>query len=155
MKRLLIAVLPFLFACGPKYIPGTQIPDRPEYREILQLVERYKEALEKRDVKTLAAMVSRKYYENAGTTSTSRDDYGYEGLVKRVFPYLQDNVKAVQYRIHVQRIKINKNRAYAEFEYWAKVLIEVGGEKKWIFKNDFDRLDFVREDGVWRIIRGM
>ena len=158
MKRfvyLAVVLAGLVVGCGPKYIPGTQVPDRPEYREIVQLVEKYREAVEKRDIKTLQAMVSHKYYENAGTTSTSADDYGYGGLVNKVFRLLKNNVKAVQYRIHVQRVHIKGNRASAEFEYWAKVLISVGGQDRWIFDNDFDRLDFVKEDGVWRIVSGM
>ncbi len=158
MKRFvfgLILVSVLIAGCGPKYIKGTKIPNTPQAKEIWRLVEVYRKAVEHRDIKTLAAMLSRRYYENAGTTDTASDDYGYEGVVKRVFPLLQDNVKAIQYKIHVYRIKVGKDKASAEFEYWAKVLIDVGGHKKWIFKDDFDRLDFVKEDGVWRIVRGM
>ncbi len=154
-KILMVSMMLTMTACGAKYIENTKIPDTPQTRKILNLVEKYRVAMEHRDIKTLGAMLSRRYYENAGTTATSDDDYGYDTVVKKVFPMLQDNVKAIQYHIKVSRITVGKHKASAEFEYMAKVLIAVGEHKKWIFKDDFDRLDFVKEDGVWRIVRGM
>jgi len=154
-KTLMIFAVMTLVSCGSKYIENTKIPDNPETRKILNLVERYRVAMEHRDIKTLGAMMSRKYYENAGTTATSDDDYGYNTVLKKIFPFLKDNVKAVQYQLNVSKIVVGKKKASADFEYKAKVLIAVGERKHWIFEDDFDRLDFVKEDGVWRITRGM
>lgn len=154
-KTLMLFIIITLMSCGAKYIENTKIPDTPETRKILNLVEKYRVAMEHRDIKTLGALMSRKYYENAGTTATSDDDYGYNTVLKKVFPFLRDNVKAVRYQLKVSKITVGKKKASAAFEYKAKVLIAVGERKHWIFEDDFDRLDFVKEDGVWRIIRGM
>jgi len=154
-KTLMIFAALMLMSCGTKYIEDTHIPDTPETHRILNLVEKYRVAMEHRDLKTLKAMLSRKYYENAGTTATSEDDYDYNTVLKKIFPFLKDNVKAVHYQIKVTNVTTGKKKASAEFEYKAKVLITVGEHKHWIFEDDFDRLDFVKEDGVWRIIRGM
>ena len=105
MKRMVLIILTLMIAsCGPKYIENTKIPDTPQTRQILNLMEKYRQAIEHRDIDTLKAMASRRYYENGGTTATSQDDYGYNTLLKRVLSYLKDNVKAVQYQLKIKNI---------------------------------------------------
>ena len=144
-----------LGACGPKYIKGTQVPDTPENRVIAELVERYRLAVEQRDINAIKEMVSRRYFSNAGTTADPNDDYGYEQLEQKVLPQLQESAKQVQYVINLRRIEVTGDKAVAEFEYYYKVFYVDGGKDRWIAKSDFNRLEFAREDGVWRIVSGL
>jgi len=75
----LVAVL--AAACGSQAvtIPETNIPDTPANRQIIETVERYRVAVESKDIAALLLMASEGYREDAGTPS-GRDDYGYEGL---------------------------------------------------------------------------
>ncbi len=59
---------------GLKFDRESEIPDSPENRKVLDLVVFYKQAMEKRDSKALEGIVSSGYYENGGTTDTTRDD---------------------------------------------------------------------------------
>jgi len=149
------ATLLVLAGCGPKYIANTKIEETPENRAIYELVERYRVAVEKRDVQALKEMVSMKYYEQAGTTSDDSDDYGYQQLIEKVFPILDENIKNVQYQIIMKDINIMPDRAYADYEYYWKFFFVEGGKEQWVEKNDFNRLEFVKEDGVWRIVKGL
>jgi len=142
-------------ACGTTYIANTEIPDTQENREVYQRVMEYREAIEKRDVEALHAMTSRTYFENAGTTDRSDDDYGYETLQGTLLDQLRDNVLAVQLRILLHRISIDGDRAFADYEYYYTFKYVEGGVEGWEPKNDFNRLEFVREDGVWKIASGM
>lgn len=155
--RIYFAVIAFLVmaGCGPRYIPGTKIEETPEKKVIYELVERYRAAVEKRDVEALKEMVSMKYYEQAGTTSDDSDDYGYQQLIEKVFPILKENIKNVQYQIIIKEINIMPDRAYADYEYYWKFLYVDGGKEQWEERNDYNRLEFAKEDGVWRIIRGL
>ncbi len=142
-------------SCGAALIEGTQVEDTPENRAIYDVVESYRLAMEERDSDRIAQLVSRKYYENASTTDTSEDDYGYDSLASSVIPKLRDNIKKVQYRIAIRRIGIEGMRAWAEYEYFSRFLYSEGGREEWITGNDFNRLDLVLEDGAWKISAGL
>jgi hypothetical protein len=154
---LAVSVVMVLFsaACGTTYLANTEIPDTPDNREIYQRVMDYREAIEKRDSEALAAMTSRTYFENAGTTDRSDDDYGFDALQGTLLDELRDNILAVQLRILMHRIAIDGDRAYADYEYYYTFKYVEGGVEGWEPKNDFNRLEFVREDGIWKIASGM
>lgn len=153
--RFLLIPVVLLAACGPKYIEGTKVEDSDENRMIADLVERYRVAVEKRDFDGLKEMLSRSYFANAGTTADSDDDYGYDYVESRVIPNLRDDVKSVQYRIMLKSIGFQGERAFAEYEFWYKFFYVDGGKDRWVSKNNFNRLEFIQEDGVWRIIGGL
>ena len=158
MNRTVPLVLALLatVACGPKYLANTQVEDTPKNRIIADLVERYRLAVEQRDVNALKELVSRRYFSNAGTTSEANDDYGYEQLEKKVLPLLQENVKSVQYIVNLRKITFKgEDRALADFEFYYKFFYVEGGKDRWAAKNDLAELEFGLEDGVWRIIGGL
>lgn len=70
-----------LWGCATKAqtIPGTEIPDNRRNRDIIEVVEQYRLAVERQDVPALLLMASKSYWEDGGTP-TGGDDYGYEGL---------------------------------------------------------------------------
>ena len=156
MKRL--CLLPFLVvlaACSGKMIPDTQIEDTPDNRSIADLVERYRIAVEQRDIPTLRELISRRYFTNAGTTATGEDDYGFEQVEIKLLPMLHENVKSVQLTIYLRKIEVTEVRATAEYEFYYKFFYVDGGKDRWMAKNDFARLDFSKEDGNWRIVNGL
>lgn len=161
MTRLLMATALILAAglgtsaCAGATIENTDIPDTETNREILQAVHAYREAMEARDSDALLGMVSRRYYENAGTTDSDVDDYGYEILTNKVIPKLHGNIRAVLLRIIPRRVEVDGDRAWADYEYFYRFKYVEGGREGWSQKNDFNRLEFVMEDGSWKIIGGL
>jgi hypothetical protein len=82
MKRLgLFLSLIVLWGCAPKAqsIPGTKIPENRTNRAIIEVVEQYRLAIERKDTAALVLMASKRYWEDGGTP-TGGDDYGYDGL---------------------------------------------------------------------------
>jgi hypothetical protein len=142
-------------ACAANQIDGTTIADTEENRAIYDLVQAYREAIEQRDVHLLASLISPNYFENSSTTATDVDDYGYEALREKVLPLLQDNIKAVQYRIRLTRIEVRGDRASADFEFWLKFLYAEGGREGWRVQNNFNRLEFLRGPDGWKISGGL
>jgi len=153
--RLMVLGLALLGACGTTYIANTEIPDTEENRAIYERVMQYREAIEQRDADALAAMTSRTYFENAATTDRSDDDYGYDKLQGALLRELKDNVLAVQLRILMRRIAVDGDRAFADYEYYYTFKYVEGGVEGWQPKNDFNRLEFVKEDGIWMIASGL
>jgi hypothetical protein len=158
MKRnvLLFPILLLAVACGPRYLPNTEVEDTAKNRVIADLVERYRLAVEQRDVAALKELVSRRYFSAAGTTADASDDYGYEQLEQKVLPLLSENVKSVQFTIYLRKVTFEgETKAAAEMEYYYKFFYVEGGKDRWQAKNDFQRLEFAMEDGVWRIVSGL
>jgi len=60
-------------------IPGTSVPDTAANRDIIQVVENYRNAVERKDSAALLLMASKNYWEDGGTP-TGKDDYGYDKL---------------------------------------------------------------------------
>ncbi len=147
--------LTLLVGCGPAYIAGTEVPDTPENRTLLDAVESYRVAVEGRDVDALAALVSRQYFENAMTTGDTSDDYGQKELLKRILPVLRDNIRSVVYKLTVNRVTITGNEASVFVEFELTFQFQEGGQEVWSTSKDKNRLDFVREDGRWKVLSGM
>lgn len=82
MNRLfLIVVIISVAACATKktYIGGTRVQYTNNNKSVLDAVEEYRLAVERRDAEQLMTMVHEQYWEDSGTPSGS-DDYGYDGL---------------------------------------------------------------------------
>lgn len=142
-------------ACSSKYLPGTEIEDKPETRAVFEVVMKYKRAMESRQSGKILALVSRNYYENNGTTDDRTDDYGYEKLKNVVLPELQQNVKAVQYRILLSRIEVDGDRGWASYEFYYTYKFVEGGKSGHDVLNNYNKLDFALEGGSWKIIGGL
>jgi hypothetical protein len=84
-------------ACASRgsVIVGTKIPDNRVNRGILEAVETYRVAVEKRDTPTLLLMAAPGYWEDSGTPSGS-DDYGFDGL-KTVLSSRFQNATEIRY----------------------------------------------------------
>ena len=155
LRTLCGALLPVaMAACATARIPNTEVVDTPENRAVVAVVERYRTAMETRDAPTLRAMASKHYYENASTTASAEDDWGFPNL-EEVLKRLTDNVKSVTYDVHITDLQIYGERADVDFELtWAFQYTD-GERDGWTRKTDTNRLELIREDGDWHILSGM
>jgi hypothetical protein len=156
IRMALVGILVMAVAsCGPQYVEGTEIEDNPTNRSILNLVEAYRLAVEQKDVNILAKIVSNEYFENAGTTGYSGDDYGLKTILVKVLPLLQENIKEVFYTIDVKRIDLMGETANVILEYKLKFHYVEGDLDGWSNKKDRHRIDLVWEDEAWKIAGGL
>lgn len=143
-----------LLGCKPSLIPDTQISDTPENREILAMVERYRQAMEKRDIASLKALVSDRYYENASSTGDQSDDWGFPDL-DRVVEEVGGAVKTCTYDIRVTDIRVEGDRAEVVYEFTWNFQYSDGEQDGWSRKTDVNRISLLKDDGVWRFVAGM
>ena len=159
MKNISAALVGLLalaaVSCGPHYIDNTKIEDNPTNRSIMALVEAYRIGVEQKNVDILAQIVSTQYFENAGTTGHSRDDYGLKTVLVKVLPMLQENIKEVFYEIEVKRIDLMGQTANVVIEYELKFHYIEGDLDGWSTKKDRHRLDLVWENETWKISGGL
>ena len=156
MRRALV-LLPTLLAaaaCATPTIPHTDLPDTADNRAIVDLVERYRAAMEARDAQTLRSLASRSYYENGASTWTSSDDWGHPDLDDVLSRY-EEHVKAVTYDIQIREVRVYGNRADVDYDHTWAFQFSDGKRDAWTRKADVNRLELIQEDGGWRILSGM
>jgi len=154
MRITLATSLLLLVACATPKIADTEFDDTSENREVFNLVERYRSAIESRDKDALGRLASRHYYENASTTWSSGDDWGQPQLGEVVGRYA-DAVKAMTYDVKVLALTFAGERADVDLEHTWAFQYSDGEKDNWTRKTDENRLELVREDGAWRILSGM
>lgn len=131
-----------------------EIEDTAENREILDMLYRYRQALVGKDFGTLNRLISTSYYENAGTTHTTSDDYGYEQL-SEVFEMMAEYAEEIRYHVIIQDVVVRNNQAHIDFEFEFAFQYRIADQEVWDAGVDVNRMEFLREGDVWRIISGM
>jgi len=162
MKHGVIVTLAlvWLVGCSAKYVDNRLLDRDAQIRQsddafaILALMEDYEHAMKELNLELLRPYVSRDYYENAGTTDTTRDDYGYQG-VSDLFEALREHAQDVRVQISISDIVIDHDRADVFYEYAFTMLFQVGEQARWETGRDLNRIQLQREDGHWRIISGL
>jgi hypothetical protein len=134
-------------------IPGTKISDIPVHREVVNRIEEYRVALEKRDSGKLLTMASPQYYEDAGTPAAS-DDYGYPGL-KRVLEQRLGALRWLRYLIRFRDAKVEGDRASVDIRYDIsfQLMTELG--ERWERRQSEKRLELIKEQNRWQFLSGM
>lgn len=156
-KPILLIVLGLLAsACArsPSYIPGTKIPRTEENHEVIEVVERYRQAVERKDVAALLLMASKSYYEDGGT-QTGGDDYGYDGL-RDVLATRFRVAENIRYSLRYITIERRKDRAFVEVFIDASFsLKDARGQTRREDLRDQNMLVLVQEGEAWKFVSGM
>jgi hypothetical protein len=155
-RWLLLVCVAALAGCATvETIPGTGIPDTKKNREIIEVLEQYRQAMVQRDAGTLMAMAHPHYYEHSGTPKGD-DDYGYKGLMK-VIKRRMNQLHAVRYNIKYSKIHwINPKQVEVEIYIDASFQIETpeGGDK-WSRYTGHNKVVLTKHKGRWLFLRGM
>ena len=155
-SALLLGLFTALTACGPGYLDHAEkVPATAVNKEIFQVLTAYHQAMEDRDVEAVKRLVSPRYHENGGTTDTDLDDYGIDKLHGDVLVKLRDNVKKLQFKIRLIAIDVDRDQATADYEYQGRVLLSEGGRDAYKTWTEANRMEFIREEGAWKIVKGL
>ena len=154
LRLFLLAAALGVPACGTlAQIPGTTVVDSKLNREVLEVCEKYRHALEARDGATLLAMTHPHYYEDSGTPKGD-DDYGYDGLrdvIAKRFPTLQ----AVRYNVEYRSVEVRGNRAHVNIRYDASYQMSTDMGPRWERKQNDKRLELENDGRRWLFLAGM
>lgn len=153
-RCLVLLVLLAPAGCAHHLIPGTQVVDTPQTREIFDLIMQLRECLQRRDATKLLSMVSTVYFEDNGTPDP-KDDYGYLELKDRLAHDSLDTAKEILVSFQIFDITVDGQFAHADLRYSSRARLELPSGRLWDTNRDFDRLEFVRENGQWLITSGL
>lgn len=166
-----------LVGCATRYIPNTDVEDSDDNRGVISFCEKYRHAVELKDVPQLLKLASNDYYEDGGNVDAS-DDLDYAGLREYLTGKFGD-ARAIRYEIRYRRIVRQavpereseagtgslKNEAgsepaeliYVDYTYSASYRIPAAkGGDEWRRRVDDNRLEILRyADNTFRIVAGM
>ncbi len=143
-------------------IPGTEIPDTEENREILRVLERYRTAFVRRDAAGILATAHPTYYDTAGTDDPG-DDIEYE-LLGPILRERMSQIESIRFTIDYLEVNVVGDRAVvkvwidASFRLAPIVNPETGGmrvESQHARKQDHAMFELLRDGASWRITRGL
>lgn len=134
--------------CKRDYIPNTDVDDTEQNRKVIAFCEKYRHAVERKDVPALLKLASPRYYEDGGNTDAS-DDLDYAGLRDYLSSRFQD-ATSIRYEIRYRRVLRRENVIYVDYTFSASYRIPglEGAPEEWHRKVDDNRLELeVNEDG--------
>ena len=179
-----VLLAPLAASCGRGTLPNTTVPDTRENRQVIDVAERYRRAVESMDTRALIGMASERYFEDAGTPQGD-DDYGIEGL-RRLLAVWTEEVRGVRYEIRYRSVTFEQNgsRALIDYTYTGSFTLRrpplqlpegvearqgsmlnvdpvrgatpVNTDREVWFRRVADnRLELERDGSEWRIVAGM
>ena len=102
--------------CATHYIPNTDVEDNDDNRKIIAFCEKYRHAVEERNVPLLLDMASPRYYEDGGNVDAA-DDMDYAGLREYLEGRFKDT-RAIRYEIRYRRVRHpSENKVLVEYTY--------------------------------------
>jgi hypothetical protein len=131
-----------------------RIRSSDDIEAILGLMQQYEHAVESMDLETVRRMVSIDYYENAGTTDVTADDYGFSGVLP-MLEAVREHVEEARIDIEVHDVVVSENRAEVLFDFGITMLYRVGENSRWETNRDVARFQLQREETGWMIVSGL
>jgi hypothetical protein len=156
LRLLFSAVLALaapIAGCVTHYIPNTDVDDTEENRKLIKFCERYRHAVELKDVATLLRMAAPNYYEDGGNVDAA-DDLDYAGLKAYLTSKYQDAV-AIRYEIRYRRVVKENDMVFVDYTYSASYRIPGSKGEEWRRKVEDNRLELVPFQDEYRITAGM
>jgi hypothetical protein len=152
-KILVLIVITLGAGCATHYIPNTDVEDTGPNRKIITYCEKYRHAVEQRDVPLLLQMASQTYYEDGGNVDAS-DDMDYAGLKDYLEGRFKDT-RAIRYEIRYRRVDQTDDRVVIEYTYTASYKIPGLNGDEWRHTVADNRLELVEDKDSYKIVAGM
>jgi hypothetical protein len=144
----------FAVGCQTQMIPNTDVADTPENRSLIDFCEKYRKAVEHRNIGYLLQIAHTDYYEDGGN-SDSTDDMDRAGLDK----YLHERfaqAKGVRYEVHYRRVGKGRNdRVYVDYTYSASYQVPTVKGDLWRRTVADNRLELVPTKDSFLVLSGM
>ncbi|MBL8956449.1 MAG: DUF4440 domain-containing protein [Myxococcaceae bacterium] len=152
---LFVVVAAVAVGCTPKKIPGTELDDTDDTRAILDVMEKYRLALEKRDAQAIVSLADESFKDDGGSANPD-DDYNYQDLFTKL-PETLKKLGDVRLEFNVRKIELSEDTssARATFTYTQSYSMP-GLQAKKQSDTEIKQMIFKKVDkNVWKIVSGV
>src|SRR4051812_11611217 len=140
-----------LAGCATHYIPNTDVEDNDDNRKIVSFCERYRHAVEERNVPQLLQMASPAYFEDGGNVD-SADDLDFDGLKEYLEGRFKDT-RAIRHEMRYRRVSQNSSaHIFVEYTYTASYKIPGLKGDEWRHTVADNRLELVQDQSAYKIL---
>ncbi|HEX4621893.1 MAG TPA: DUF4440 domain-containing protein [Myxococcaceae bacterium] len=142
-----------LAGCAHEKIAGTEIEDTSDTRAIIDVMKKYRVAVEAKDVAGIASLLDTSFKDDGGSAGVD-DDLDYATAPQKLaerFAKLGD----VKLDLDIRKIHIKDDNANAVYHYNMRFLILVQNAKVPKADSDIKEMAFRRVDGAWKITSGI
>lgn len=154
LRLLLVTLALSAMACSKVYIPNTDIEDNAQNRDVVLFCEKYRHALEDKNVGQLLKLMSPAYFEDGGNTR-NEDDADFD----KIREFLTTDflrTAGIRYEMRYRRVTFTEtNHIYVDYTYAAAWKLPGVKIDEWHHKVADNRLDLVRDGETFRIVGGM
>lgn len=151
----LVALSAMVAGCKHEYIPNTDVDDNDENRLVVAFCEKYRHAMERKDIAALLMLAHPEYYEDGGNIDAS-DDIDFTGLKAYLTSKFND-AEGIRYEIRYRRVTIKDERVFVDYTFSASFRIpsSSGAEDVWQRKVSDNRLELIPGGEDFKIVAGM
>lgn len=152
---LVVSVALVAVGCTPKKIPGTELDDTDDTRAILDVMEKYRTAIEKRDAQQIISLADESFKDDGGSANPD-DDYDYHDLYTKL-PETLKRIGDIRLELNVRKIELSEDlgSARATYTYTTSYLLP-GLLSKKQSDTEIKQMIFKKVDkNVWKIVSGV
>jgi major membrane immunogen (membrane-anchored lipoprotein) len=141
-------------ACSHTMIPNTDVEDSDNNRKVVLFCEKYRHAVEEKDVPALLALASDRYYEDGGNANVE-DDIDYAGLKDYLSTTFQ-KTKTVRYEIRYRTVTFTeKKEVHVDYTYTGSYRLPGIKSDEWRHAVADNRLILIPAGDSFKIVSGM
>lgn len=142
------------FACSRPFIPNTDVEDTGDNRGVIQFCEKYRHALEDKNVGEVLKLMSPGYFEDGGN-SKAGDDADFD----KIREFLTGDflkTSGIRYEIRYRRVTFTENsHIFVDYTYAAAWKLPGVKGDEWHHQVADNRLDLVHDGDSYKIVSGM
>ncbi len=144
-----------LTACSAKKIPGTDIDDTGETRDILDVMTKYRTAVEARNSQAIIELVDETFRDDGGSAAPD-DDLDYRSLTTQL-PARLLRLDDIRLDITVRKVEFDENQANAKVTYTYSMSFRLPQySQKTQSETDIKQMYFKHVDKhSWKIVSGI
>ncbi|MFT3709541.1 MAG: DUF4440 domain-containing protein [Archangium sp.] len=115
VSTLLLSLVVLGSACAPRKIPGTDLDDTDDTRAVLDVLQKYRAAVEKKDTDTIVKLADESFRDDGGSANPD-DDLDFASLGPKLSARLA-KIANVKLDVTVRRIEFDDDSKVARVTY--------------------------------------
>jgi hypothetical protein len=155
ISTLLLSLVVLGSSCTPRKIPGTDLDDTDDTRAVLDVLQKYRAAVEKKDTEAIIKLADESFRDDGGSANPD-DDLDYASLGPKLSARLA-KIANVKLDVTVRRIEFDDDSKMARVTYSYQISFNMPDyTQRTQSENDIKQMLLKRVgDQDWKIASGI